>query len=299
MIKYSSLGPHDFSVSYPKVDSFGTPKEELQKIFDKLPQDLIVMASGGIDSEVMARLLIEAGKNVTAVAYNLRYENKTVNEHDIAWVEELSGHCELKYKYFNLKEFWEGKEFDMIVKNFKCTSPQLPIHLYIARWWAATSKKLVILPSIHPEPKHFRDTTFVQEREKDYAIAQAFGKSNVLVSPLKSSPGIIASILNSNEFKNFHTYGLVDGRSRKPQQYKEYFDIEVKPRPKYHGFEGSEDLDNGMRQKIWDKYKHSEVHMYIPANEMLENMKAGEFTYSSDKYLKIMYDECHMIGPAQ
>lgn len=300
-VTYKKTGPHDFEITYPKVGPFGTPKEELQKIADDLPHKLTVLVSGGADSEVMAKWFAKAGKDVKGVAYRLLYDGKLINEHDLEWVKELDTVCPIVYKDFDVREFWGCNWFWTFITHFKCTSPQLPIHVYLAiNESDIYNGRHIILPSIHPEPKHFRDTTFIQEREKDYVVAEFLKYfHHITVSPLRSTPEIIASILSADEFKNFHTFGLVDGRSRKPQQYMDYFGIEIKARPKYHGFEGSEDLDNGMRQKIWNAKKYSEVHMYIPADEMLKNMKTGDFTYSSDKYLKIMYDECHLIGPAQ
>jgi hypothetical protein len=297
-VKYKRTGPHDFEITYPKVGPFGSPSEELQKITDKLPLELTVLVSGGADSEVMAKWFARAGKIVTAVAYRIIYEGRLVNEHDLEWVKELDNICPIVYKDFDLKKFWESPWFDAFVGSTKCTSPQLPLHAMLAI--KEEQKSFVILPSIHPEPKFCWNATYVQEREKDYIATKHLSKyRKIMVSPLRANSEIIASIMTSPEFRDFDKFGLADGRARKPEQYMEYFGIDIKPRPKYHGFEGSEDLDNGMRQKIWDKYKHSEVHMYIPAKEMLWRMMMGDTTYSTHKYKKIVYEGVHLVGPAQ
>jgi hypothetical protein len=297
MIEYTPYHPHDFDLKYPKVGRYGTPQEELTKISKTLPQQLTFLASGGADSEAMIKWFANAGKDVEAIAYRLMYNGDFVNEHDLAYVSELDGICPVTYRDFDLEFFWEGSWFWTFVEHYKCTSPQLPMHAFFA--FLSSCHNHTVLTSVHPEPKHFRDTTFVQEREKDYAVTRFLRGSRCLVNPLRSTPGILASIMDSEEFRNFHTFGIVDGRERKSQQYKDWFDVDIKPRPKYHGFEHHSALDNKMRMRIWDKFKYSEVHMYLPANELVENMKPGVSTYSSNKYLKIMYEDCHMIGPAQ
>lgn len=287
-----------FGITIPKVTrEVGTPEEELKKIIDLLPGNITVLCSGGADSEVFAKFLVKHGKRVKAVCYRIFHGDRFVNQHDVEWVKELDGFCEIVYKDFDIKAFWESDFFWDFIKTYKCTSPQLPFHAYITE--LESKEQFTVLTSVHPEPKHFHEITWIQEREKDYAVVDYLANNkNCLVSPLRSNSEILAALLSSKEFSEFKNYGLVDGRDRKPQQYFDWFGIEIKPRPKYHGFEGSEDLDNGMRLEIWKKTFYTEIHLYIPVEEMLENLFLKDAVYTTRTHKKIWYRECHMVGRA-
>jgi len=295
-IQYERLNDHDFAFTIPKVTRpFGTPQEELDLIVKRMPRDVTVLVSGGVDAEVMAKYIAKT-KNVTALCYRLYYGDRFINKHDVEWVKELNDVCDIEYEDFDVKHFWESNWFWEFVKTHKCTSPQLPLHAFMA--FIESSIQFTVLPAIHPEPKHFKDTTWIQVREKDFSVVAALEGKKCLVSPLQSNSEILGAMLSQPEFKNFHTFGVTDGRARKSQQYFDYLGIETKPRPKYHGFEGSEDLDNGMRDRIFNMFGYSESHLYVPYKDMLDNLKA-DTTYSpSDKYLQILDTRSHHVFPA-
>jgi hypothetical protein len=283
---YQRIDADNFSITLGKAGSFGTPNEELAKIAATLPHKLTVLVSGGADCEVMTRWMVRAGKDVQAVCYKFMYKGKCVNEHDIAYVSELAGVCPVKYKTINLEIFWSSNWFWSFLEQHKCTSPQLPIQAYMAL--IESMERFTILPAIHPEPKMLNGVTHIQEREKDYAILAYMAGENCMVSPLRHTPEVMTSIISSNEFTNFHTFGIDDGRDRKYLQYKEWFDIDIKPRQKYHGFEGSEDVDNMMRQKIYDRFGYSESWIFVPAQEILDNLLTQVATYSTITHSKLI-----------
>jgi hypothetical protein len=298
-IKYERISKHDFAITIPKVTRpFGTPFEELTRITDELPDQVSVLASGGVDSEFMIKWLAKT-KKVVAVCYKLIYDGKVINQHDIEWIDQLKDVCQIEYKTLDLQSFWESNWFWEYVERYKCTSPQLPIHAYMA--WLGSAESFFILTAVHPEPKCFSGTTWVQEREKDYSVVAELHGRNCLVSPLRANSEMLASLLASDEFKNFHTFGIIDGRERKSLQYFEWFGIQTQIRPKYHGFEGSSEIDNQMRKRIFERFGYSECHLYIPYQTILENLQKEDAIYSTSdkKYIRIVDKTCHNIGPAQ
>jgi hypothetical protein len=276
---YTRINTDHFGITLGKANAFGSPEEELTKITRRLPEQITVLVSGGADCEVIVKWLVRLGKKVTAVCYRYLYGGKCINEHDIKWVDELATICPIQYKTINLETFWHSKWFWQFLNVHKCTSPQLPIQTYMT--FVESMERFTILPAIHPEPKMVNGVTHIQEREKDYAVLKYLVGENCLVSPLRSTPEMIASLLSSEEFTQFHTFGISDGRDRKHIQYKSWFDIDIKPRQKYHGFEGSEDIDNMMRTRIYQKFRYSESWIFIPAQEMLANLLAKSTTYST------------------
>jgi hypothetical protein len=290
---YHQIDNDHFAITLGKAEDFGTPNEELARIADQYPQSITVLVSGGADSEVMAKWMAGHGKDVTGVAYRFLYEGKCVNEHDLAYVPELDSHCKLVYKDINLDVFWESKWFWDFVAAYKCTSPQLPIQAYMAM--VESMERFTILPAIHPEPKIVNGATHIQEREKDYSILAYLQGFNGAVSPLRSTPEMIASLISSPEFTDFHTFGVSDGRDRKHLQYKQWFDIDIKQRQKFHGFEGYEHIDNEMRERIFLKHGYSESWMFIPADEMLENFKTKETVYSTQTHIPYIRTNFHKL----
>jgi hypothetical protein len=290
---YQKIDSDNFAITLGKAGVFGTPNEELAKIASTMPQKLTVLVSGGADCEVMTKWMVRAGKDVQAVCYRFMYGNKFVNEHDVTWVSELDTVCPVKVKTIDLKVFWQSRWFWEFVTVYKCTSPQLPIQTYMTM--VESMEQFTILPAIHPEPKLLNGITHVQEREKDYGVLRYLGNENCLVSPLRHTPEMIASILASDEFTMFHEFGIQDGRDRKHIQYKEWFDIDIKQRDKYHGFEGSEDIDNMMRKRLHDKMNYSESWIFVPAQEMLDNLLTKATTYSTITHSKLISKDFYKL----
>lgn len=288
MNEYTRIDRDHFVVSYDGANNFGTPMEEFQKIAAKMPDRVTVLCSGGIDSEAMARLLAKCGKEVTAVAYILVYQDKNVNEHDLKWVEGLRGvpNIRVTYQYFHLDWFWKSSWFWNFFKQFKCTSPQMALQSMLTLEQSLGS--FTVLPAIHPEPKMWGDEVVVQIREKDFATLRCLKYQNCMVSPLQSNASMYASLLSSNEFQNFASFGLQDGRDRKPEQYKEWFDLDLQRRPKYHGFEMIQEEENQIRKEIYNRFGYSESWMFVPVDILLRNFKRGSTAYGSQYQYNII-----------
>lgn len=296
-ISKKQISKDDFQINVPKLTrDVLSPLEEAKLLINQLPNNVNVLCSGGVDSEVFAKLLAKSGKNVTAVCYEFTYDGIVINEHDLKWIAELEGTCSIVKKSLDVKKFWASDFFFNFINDYKCTSPQLPIQAFLAE--EESKNKFTILTAVHPEPKCFDSHVWIQEREKDYAVSEYLAKNeNCLVSPFRSNSEMMTSMLLSSEIRNFDEFGLRDGRTRKPNQYKQWFDIDVKARPKYHGFEIFQAEDNAMRDLIWDLHKYSEVHMYIRVEDLLRNSH-NDSTYSTIDEVKVIYNSSHHVGNA-
>lgn len=296
-ISKSPISKDDFQITIPKLTrDVLSPLEEAKLLIDLLPNKITVLCSGGVDSEVFAKLLARFGKNVSAVCYEFVYDGTVINEHDLRWVSELENTCNIVKKSLDVKKFWASDFFFKFISDYKCTSPQLPIQVFLAE--EESKNEFTVLTAVHPEPKCFDSHVWIQEREKDYAVTEYLAKNeNCLVSPFRSNSEMMFSMLQSSEIRNFAEFGLRDGRTRKPNQYKQWFDIDVKSRPKYHGFETFQLEDNAMRDKIWNLHKYSEVHMYIKVEDLLLNSDK-DASYSTLNEVKVIYNSSHHIGNA-
>lgn len=269
-----------------------SPLEEFELVADDMKaNDITVLLSGGIDSEAIYRLLHKVGKKVTGVAYRLMFRGTCINEHDLKWLDKMPGN--IRCEVLDVEKFWTSDWYMNFMENHYCPSPQLAIQAYMTL--AQSLNQYTVLPAIHPEPKLWDRKTHIQIREKDFAVSQFLANQNCMVSPLQHTPEMYASLLQSSEFQLFDTFGLQDGRTRKVQQYKEWFDLDLEARPKYHGFEQIKEVDNAMRQFIWEECGYEERWMFIPIATMLKDFEEQYKIYNTNTEHKIFHPGPYLL----
>lgn len=256
-----------------------TPIEEIEIIIDGLKNKsrVAVLSSGGIDSELMVNL-ISRKMPVAAVAYKFIYENRILNSHDLEYLSGISDNINVTVKEYSidLKEFWNSSWYWDFIKKYRCTSPQLPVHAYMCEL-AYKQGYYPVLTEMQPELKMFEDGSFhFEEKEKDYSIVRYLrdNKIDCLESPLQCNPEILYSILTSIEFKNYmkQPENQRDSSAFKRQQYQSWFNVDLIERPKFHGFEGSEDIDNYYRKQIFEKFGYDDIRLFIPYNVLINSL---------------------------
>lgn len=258
----------------------GKPYDEFKSIINQIHKqytNIAVLVSGGIDSELVCKMFAKKQK-VIAVAYKFLYEGVVINQHDLEYLKHLkSNNITLISKEIDLKYFWESSFFSDFLKKYRCTSPQLPIHAYICHDVSKLGY-FPILPEMQPELKMFADGSFhFEEKEKDYAVVKYLKDNNIdcLESPLQCNPEILYSILTSPEMLAYinDPQGHADSSVFKREQYQEWFDIELIERPKFHGFEGSENIDNYYRKLIYDEFNYDDIRMFIPYQTLVSSLE--------------------------
>lgn len=274
-----------------------SPLQEVNSIIsDTLSkkENIAVLCSGGIDSEIIAKLFAQHSK-ITALVFEFEFQNKIINQHDLEYVDCLiDPNIDIVVKKIDLESIWESSWFWDYIKRYRCTSPQLPIHSYMCE---AASKMgyYPVLTEMQPELKMFENGSFhFEEKEKDYAVVKYLRDNNIdcLESPLQCNPEILYSILTSNDMISYikNPQGFRDSSNFKREQYQNWFNIELKERPKFHGFEGSEDIDNHYRKQIYDRFTYDDIRLFIPYNTLISSLESNDRTfYTTDPDVHVWF----------
>ena len=102
-------------------------------IVKNYPPPYNLLASGGIDSQAM----IYAWKksNHPFKVYTFSY-NKTYNWHDIKTLPEFCKREDIEYTVIDVDYFkFLEEEYDQIAKKYKCSSPQISMHIKMASYF--------------------------------------------------------------------------------------------------------------------------------------------------------------------
>ncbi|AVH84973.1 hypothetical protein RsoM2USA_44 [Ralstonia phage RsoM2USA] len=278
----------------------GSPRSELDMVVDKIIADagskpIAVLASGGIDSELMMVALGEKTL-IHAIHYEFLYNNQTLNSADTE--EFFTSQMLIPFadcitydvRRINLNAFWGSYFYDNFLTYAVCPSPQLPIHAFMATS-LINEGFYVVLTEMQPELKVLDDgRVMFEEKEKDYAVANYLKGMMCCESPLQSTPEIMYSILTSNTFKKFAENPTAkDSAEFKRDQYREMFDIDLVDRPKLHGFEGFEHIDNKYREKIYQRFAYDDRRLFIPYDTLIYKMENGGFEVEPDSDGVFMY----------
>jgi hypothetical protein len=110
--------------------------EAVNDIVNNYPAPYNLMVSGGLDSQAMLYAWKMSGHPFNA--YCFRY-NKTFNEHDIKTLpifceQENISYTIVDFDYFKFLE----EEYDSIAKRYKCSSPQISMHIKMASFFEGT-----------------------------------------------------------------------------------------------------------------------------------------------------------------
>jgi len=242
---------------------------------------IAVLVSGGIDSELIVKLFARHTQ-ITALVFRFMFQNKVLNQHDLDYIcyIQQDNNVEIVIKDIDLELLWDSDWFWNYIKNYRCTSPQLPVHAYMCEE-ASRLGYYPVLTEMQPELKMFADGTFYfEEKEKDYSVVKYLrdNKVDCLESPLQCNAEILYSILDSKEMKQYiqNPQGHMDSSHFKREQYENWFNLEIIERPKFHGFEGSEHIDNYYRKLIHDKFGYDDIRMFILYNTLLLSLKTED-----------------------
>lgn len=117
----------------PAVNNHGSFHEECIKaaklIRSKTSDDLYVLFSGGMDSELVLRSFIDAGIEVNAIT--VEFEGG-LNEHDILWSRKFCQDHQINHiiKKLNIEDFWKNSLFEY-ASAVQCNSPQFPVTMWL------------------------------------------------------------------------------------------------------------------------------------------------------------------------
>lgn len=129
----------DFTVAHFKEtvkDPLAAAVEAVNHIVNNYPKPYNLLASGGIDSQAMIYAWKQSKHEFKV--YSFRY-NENYNLHDISTLELFCERENIDYQIidFDYLAFLE-QEHDIIAKKYKCSSPQITMHIKMASFLQGT-----------------------------------------------------------------------------------------------------------------------------------------------------------------
>lgn len=251
-IKYSL--DSSFTFSHGKVLSHLSWRDECknvaQNLYDIHKDKLVIMLSGGIDSEVVLHSFISNGIFPKVVV--LRYE-RMLNLHDINYALRICASRGITPTIIdvNVQDFFKTKLLDF-AQFTKCSSPQLNLLMYYA-------DKIDGIPIIgagenYLVRKEGKKEIYDLEEARVVSMYKFFQSKSREAIPafFQYTPQIMISYLQKESVYRWaetaKQQGYINSKKIKPSIVAEEFDIE--PRGKLTGFELMEPLDLEYRSKL-------------------------------------------------
>jgi hypothetical protein len=260
------LTDNDFCFNHGKCYSHSSWRDECkrvaQELYDLHGNNLVLMLSGGLDSEVVFHSFLSLGiKPKVAI---LKYE-RNLNLHDINYALRL---CASRYISpvivdVNVKNFFESELLNF-ANLTKCSSPQINLLLYQAN-------KIDGIPILASGEnflvrKEGQSKIYDLEESKIISIYDFFIKNSRESIPafFQYTPEVMLSYLQRESIyswvENAKKDGYINSKKIKPSIIAEEFDIE--PRGKLTGFELMGELDYKYRTILQEKNLSNELEQW-------------------------------------
>lgn len=109
-------------------------KDELISHVSKF-QDVLLYLSGGLDSEIVARSLLEAGVSFIPVIFQLKDNEKIQNQYDFEFAMNFCQEHNLKplVKSIDIPSLWSSTEFHNLALDMQVVSTQILTHAYMVK----------------------------------------------------------------------------------------------------------------------------------------------------------------------
>lgn len=266
---FRSNSDQKWSVEYGQctkpVESFYTECLNTARIIQEhAGQNMTVLFSGGVDSEVALQSFVLAGIPVTATI--LRFKND-LNIHDISYAIVACDKLGVKYRIIDLDiiKFWEEKLFDYADPTY-CISPQLLSTMWLAdqvdEYPILGSGECLLVKDYNEnykpgESPYLHSEWSLWEKEKIAAWYRHFivKRRNACPGFFQYTPEIMLSYLLDpfvQRLTNSEIIGKLSTESSKLAIYQQHF--KLVDRPKYSGFEKIQKQDSEFRKILVDRF---------------------------------------------
>ena len=236
-------------------------------------EELCVLFSGGVDSEVVVRSFYES--NIEIKVAILQFNNQ-LNSHDIIYAINTCNELGISYQIYNLDilNFWEFELYNYTDPTY-CISPQLASTM----WLIDQIKGIPILGSgeclIEKRSIANKLEWCLLEKERIASWYRFFIEKNKRGCPgfFQFTPEIILSYLKEPTIQQLINNELPDISSTneiKLKIYQKYFPLVS--RPKYTGFEKLQNEDAYFRKKLNEKYPFVDEIYLSPIKNLIENL---------------------------
>lgn len=263
---------HQWTVSYGKCSR--EPKnfhdeclETARTINKNTSEDITVLFSGGVDSEVAVRSFVEAGIKINVAI--MRFKDG-LNSHDIEYAIETCREFKITPTFYDLDllGFWK-EDYLPYAHLTRCFSPQL----ITTMWLIDQIPGFIVLGSGECllEKKH--DHWYLLEKERIASWYRFFIKRNRSGCPgfFQYTPEIMLSYLNDPEVVKMVKDSVVDSSTKiKLEMYQQHFP--VKTRPKFTGFEKVQHEDHVIRTKLKELYGDSDQIAKTEYHQLIKSL---------------------------
>jgi hypothetical protein len=230
---------------------------------------IIIMMSGGIDSEIIAESFRLAGIPFKVLIGRLIVSSFTdtiiLNEHDYSYAERWCNRNNVEIVYCDIDVFQNAKlltEYSISSRGF---SPQYAWHMYMMKFCNDNGYFFVaglgdIDIVLHNEEYCSKDT----QREWSIDIFCENNNLDGVIRFCKIDSQMTAAYLKLNRVKS-----LMDDKANVLLEHKHYIYAEVfdfEPRVKYTGFELIQEWDSILRTNMKKYNSHFDTISYLPVS---------------------------------
>lgn len=246
-------------------------KKAIKKNTNNLP--IIIMMSGGIDSECIAKsfLLAEIPFKVVIGRWWLRLANDTItfNQYDWEYAAKFCRDNKIEQYFCDIDLFSDARLISEYALDNKCFSPQYACHMYIMKWCkdngyffiAGNGEMKIVLHN---------NEYCLEEEQREYTLELFKQKNNIpgIFQFYRQDSNLIASFLQLPTVKRLMSEGVVNLLDYKHQCYSDAFFFE--PRKKQTGFENISFWDSILRKSLKKTNGKYDNKYFIPLNSFIK-----------------------------
>ena len=254
-----------------------------QKIYERKSGDLILLLSGGMDSEICLKSFVD--QNLPIKTVSLRYLDIDHSD-ELEHIERIVKNYGLSHSYkdIRIREFVDSPDFFKTIDDIKCVSPILGCHLWLANQLNGTPiiaqgevhlKKEIPDDYIPGQSEYLKSSWHLYESERLCSIYQNFINKNKPAIPgfFQYLPEQFYSFLTQNpiltSLVNDQIIGKLGTRSSKNLMSAQFYP-EVPLRQKLHGWEAVQDFHDTLRANLGKRYKNCDNYFKIELSQLLE-----------------------------
>lgn len=247
-----------------KTESVHTLRRILLSASNK---NIAVMMSGGLDSELVARCMHNAGIPFTAVIgrfmTRLTHDAIIFNKHDYAYAEKWCGDNNIKIVYCDIDVFKEADTLITFALDAQSLSPQFACHMYMMKWCNDHGYFFITGNAEMDFVLNGDNEYYLLDEQREsalmnfYNIYQLHGsfqfcKDSRLISAFIHLPTV--QLLMSKKVTRLLDY--------KADCFNDVFNMEV--RPKFTGFEKIQQWDSIFRTYLSSRTGQFDEKFYTP-----------------------------------
>lgn len=260
--------------------------ETARQIFQDADNQIVILFSGGVDSEVVVQSFLMAGIPFKVAV--LRFKNG-LNQHDISYAIKFCERNEVKFDIYELDilRFWENQLFEYADPT-QCVSPLLLSTMWLVDqidgYPVIGSGECLLVKEREPDyvpgvSPYLKSPWSLWEKEKIAAWYRHFivRRRNGCPGFFQYTPEIILSYLQDpfvGRLINSEIHGKLTTESSKLEIYMQHFDLET--RKKYTGFEMVSQFDPIYRAELMKKYSAYDQIVKTYTNDLFQKLSPLE-----------------------